>query len=172
MLLALCVMALPAVAQQSHFKLSLWDEMAWATPYNISDMSGLDLGIGSTTDYIKGVQLDIAWAESKYELYGLSSAWGVSKAAQAHGAQIAAVTMAEEMRGLQVGAFNMVGEKMTGVQVGFLNNAENLHGFQLGLINHAKNIYGVQVGLINIAQNGVLPVMIFVNGRFDSSFNI
>ena len=171
-LIAFCFAAFPSAAQESKFKLSLWDQMAWATPHTISDISGLDLGIGSTADYLKGVQLDIAWAETRYEFSGLSFAWGVSKAHQAHGAQISSVNMVEDMQGVQFGGINLSNSTMKGLQVGFFNNAENLHGFQVGFINHARNIYGVQIGLVNIAENGILPVMIFVNGRFDSSFQI
>lgn len=172
LLVAVCLVAFPALAQDAKFKLSLWDEMSFTLPKNKIDISGLDLGIGSTTDYLKGLQLDAVWAETNYEMRGASISWAVSKARQAWGAQLSPVNMAEEISGAQVGAINMTSEKVTGTQIGFFNNAENLHGFQVGLVNHAKNIYGVQVGLINIAENGILPVMIFVNGRFDSSFNI
>jgi len=169
-IIALCLTTLSAFAQESNLKLSLWDQMAWATPRGISDISGLDLGVGSTADYVKGVQLDVVWSEVNYELNGLSSSWGVSKANEVNGAQIAPVNISEKINGVQFGAVNMSNSYTTGVQVGFFNNADNLHGFQVGLINHARNICGVQFGLINIAENGFLPVFIFVNGRFDSSF--
>ena len=169
---ALCITAFPLLAQESRFKLSLWDEMAWATPNTTRDIAGLDLGIGSTSDYVKGLQLDLAWGETRYELHGLGFSWGVNKANEVSGAQISSVNMAENINGVQFGAINLSTGAMQGLQVGFFNNAEDLRGFQVGIVNHARNIYGVQFGLINIAENGFLPVMIFVNGRFDSSFNI
>ncbi len=72
----------------------------------------------------------------------------------------------QALQGAQVGFVNMANRYMEGAQIGFYNQADSLSGFQFGLLNYAKNIYGLQLGLINIAENGVLPAMVFVNGRF------
>ena len=56
--------------------------------------------------------------------------------------------------------------EMTGLQAGFYNQADMIRGVQFGLLNYAHDIYGLQIGLFNIAENGYLPAMVFLNGRF------
>ena len=168
-LLIVCAAAFPVCAKEAGLKLSLWNQMAWTTPSNNVSVSGLDLGIGSTEDFLKGLQLDVVWAETG-ELRGVSWAGGLSTSQDMHGAQIAPFTMAEDAYGLQFGGLNVTKNKITGLQVGFFNHAEHLHGFQVGFVNHATVIEGLQFGLINIAENGVLPVMVFINGRFATSY--
>jgi len=158
---------LPAAAYQEpgNLKLSLWDDIAFAIPNNIHNVEGLDLGIGSKTYKMTGLQWDILWANSSY-LTGLSWAWGASKTNRGTGAQMALVTLNDHMTGAQLGAVNVSWRSLTGAQVGFYNQAREIVGAQVGLINYAKYIHGLQVGLFNIAENGYLPAMIFINGRF------
>ena len=166
-LFALLIAASSAfAADDGVIKLSLWDQMAVAAPNNKHDVTGLDFGIGSKTDSVTGLQLDLIWAETNYQLKGVSSAWLVNMANQVKGFQTAAFVKATDVVGVQLGAVNMT-QSINGAQIAFYNQAEQLHGLQLGFINYAREInQGLQIGLLNIAENGYLPVMVFVNGRF------
>ncbi|MBR2082878.1 MAG: hypothetical protein IJ876_07765 [Elusimicrobiaceae bacterium] len=155
-----------AATDPGYFKLSLWDHIAFAiTNNNIREIQGADLGIGSQAYSITGVQWDLIWAETTY-LTGASLAWGISKTTQATGAQLAFVTMSSDITGAQLGAVNLSSRSVVGAQIGFYNQAEYINGVQFGLVNYAKYIYGLQLGIFNIAENGYLPAMIFINGRF------
>ena len=173
-------LSFPTYADEvGHFKLSLWDDISVAIPNNVRNIQGVDLGIGSHAHNVTGLQADIIWAET-HDLTGASLAWGISKTSQAKGVQWAFVTMADNMTGAQLGGVNMVvnttgaqvgGVNMSlrsivGAQVGFYNQASYINGVQFGLVNYAKYIYGLQIGIFNIAENGFLPAMVFVNGRF------
>lgn len=173
--------AFPACAAggPGYVKLSLWDQLSFAIPNNTQEIEGVDLGIGSYTRNMTGVQWDVIWAETNY-LSGISLAGGISKTDQAEGVQWAFVTMSANMTGAQlglvnmtismtgaqVGGVNMSTHALEGAQVGFYNQAEYIHGVQFGLVNYARYINGLQIGFINIAENGYLPAMVFVNGRF------
>ena len=212
LLLAIFVvgLAFPACASGSGYvKLSLWDNLSFAIPNNTQEIRGVDLGIGSHTRDVIGLQWDVIWAETHY-LTGASLAWGMSKTSQAEGLQWAFVTTADKITGAQlglvntsanttgaqvgglnmslrsivgaqvgganmalrsvtgaqVGAVNISLRSVVGAQVGFYNRAEHITGAQLGFVNYARSIRGLQVGIFNIAENGYLPAMIFVNGRF------
>jgi len=182
-LFALCCLSLPVFAtKDSGFKLSLWDDRAVAfSNNNIYNVSGVDLGIGSKTDSVTGAQIDLIWAQTNYQLHGASFAWLVNmankvnglqsaafdKAVDVTGAQIGGANMTTSLNGAQVGAVNLA-SSVTGVQIGFYNHVDVLYsGLQFGLMNYARSItQGIQIGFVNIAENGFLPVMIFVNGRF------
>lgn len=155
-----------AAATTGALKLSLWNEIAIATPDNIHEIEGVDFGIGSSADAVTGLQWDLVFSETKYELTGASFAWVINLANNVRGAQFALLTKAEQVQGAQLGFLNMAQSSITGVQFGLLNQAEYVHGVQLGFVNYTKTIYGLQIGLLNIAENGWLPTMIFVNGRF------
>lgn len=163
---ALLCAALPAAAETGVLKLSLWDKTAIATPANTQDITGIDFGIGSTSAAVTGVQLDLLFAQTQYELNGVSMAWVISMANEVRGAQLAMLTKAENVQGAQLGLVNINRQSVTGVQFGFFNQAEYAKGLQLGFVNYAKTIDGLQVGILNIAENGWFPAMIFVNGRF------
>ncbi|MBP5429947.1 MAG: hypothetical protein J6Y25_03575 [Elusimicrobiaceae bacterium] len=167
LLMLLVGFALPAFcAGEGNVKLSLWDRYAVSIPHNnLDEIKGVDLGIGSTTHNVTGFQGDLLWAETN-NLIGANFAWGISKTSYAQGAQLAFVTMSNSITGAQLGAVNMSSRSVIGAQVGFYNQAEYINGVQLGFVNYAKYIYGLQLGFINIAENGFLPAMIFVNGRF------
>lgn len=147
-------------------KLSLWDQLAIAAPANVHNVTGLDFGIGSHTDTVTGLQWDLVWAQTHYELRGASLAWLVSMGNHITGAQSALFDKAEDVVGAQIGGVNMT-QSIIGAQIGFYNQADFMHGLQLGFVNYAREIdRGLQVGILNVAENGYLPVMVFVNGRF------
>ncbi len=173
-------MTFPAFAGSGAFKLSLWDNLAFAIPNNTQEIKGVDLGIGSHTYSVTGFQWDLIWGETRY-LTGVSWVGGISKTGYAQGVQWAFVNMADDISGvqfggvnmttadvtgLQFGGVNMSGRSVVGAQIGSYNQAEYINGVQIGLVNYAKYIYGLQIGVFNIAENGFLPAMILVNGRF------
>ena len=157
---------LPASAETGVLKLSLWDDIAIATPGNIHDITGLDFGIASKTATVTGVQLDFLFAQTEYELNGVSMAWIINLANQVKGAQLGLLAKNEDIIGAQLGLVNLSMHSATGLQWGFFNQAEYMNGLQLGFVNYAKTIDGLQIGLLNIAENGWFPAMVIVNGRF------
>lgn len=166
-ILALALAAAPAFAGNTGaLKLSLWDKIAVAVPNNTHEVTGLDFGIGSTTDVVKGVQLDFLFAQTTYELKGVSLSWIINMASEVTGAQAALFSKAENITGAQLGLVNFANKSAAGVQWGFYNQAEYMHGLQLGFVNYARTIDGLQIGLLNIAENGWFPAMVLVNGRF------
>lgn len=178
----LAVFALPACAYQaSNLKLSLWDDIAVAVPApNLDDVSGLDLGIGSATENISGVQFDFIYGNVNNHFSGVQFAWLVGLAGDFAGVQAAAYSRTDGFTGAQLGLINQVNrtgvgaqwgfvniaDSVTGAQLAFVNIAQYANGLQLGLVNYAKTIDGLQIGLVNMASNGWFPVMVFVNGRF------
>ena len=78
-LLAAVLCAFPAFAgDKGILKLSLWDDIAVALPNNTQTVRGIDVGIGSNTDSIYGLQWDLIWGEVG-ELRGINTALGVAK---------------------------------------------------------------------------------------------
>lgn len=152
-------------AQPGTLKFSLWDQISWATPANTQVIQGLDLGVGSHTDEVTGLQFDLVMAQTRYELRGASFAWLVNLAEQGTGAQMASITKSTHFTGAQFGLVNLA-DRMTGAQLGFFNQAEYVSGLQFGFVNYAKNIRGLQIGLLNVAENGWFPAMVLVNGQF------
>ncbi len=167
LILALALFAAwPAAAEPGIFKLSLWDKTAIASPDNIHDITGIDLGIGSKTETLSGVQLDLIFAQTEYELKGVSFAWIINLANDVYGAQFGLLAKAENIAGAQFGFVNMSNREISGLQFGLFNQAEYIHGAQIGFVNYARTIEGLQVGILNIAENGWFPAMVLVNGRF------
>ena len=162
----LLIAALPSMAQTGVFKLSLWDQVALATPPNTQDIRGIDFGIGSKTATVTGVQLDLLFAQTECEQRGASMAWIVNLAGDVYGAQMGLLAKADNAIGAQLGLVNLSAHASTGAQVGFFNQAEYMNGVQFGLVNYARTIDGLQVGILNIAENGYFPAMVLVNGRF------
>ena len=170
LLIALLTTAFTAFAavDDSHFKWSLWGDEASAFPNNnLRNVRGLDLGIGSKTDRMKGVQLDLVWGETDYILRGASFGGMVNIANRISGFQTAAYVQANEVHGMQLGGVNFA-RSLDGVQAGFYNQADEVvYGLQIGIVNQAYHMeQGCQIGLVNIAHNGFWPVMILMNGRF------
>lgn len=157
---------LPASAETGVLKLSLWDDISIAVPANKQDITGLDFGIGSKTATVTGLQWDFLFAQTEYELKGVSMAWIVNLANQVKGAQMGLLTKNDDLIGAQLGLVNLSMHSATGLQWGFFNQAEYMHGLQLGFVNYAKAIEGLQIGILNIAENGWFPAMVLVNGRF------
>lgn len=182
LVLCLAVAALPAMAYgNSNVKVSLWDRISVAAPHNnIDEVTGLDLGIGSTAEHVSGVQLDLIYANAKNDFDGVQLAWIYAVTPEYKGWQASIFGVADTYQGLQSGLVNYnkqdftgvqwgavnVTDSFTGVQFGLVNYAKAANGLQLGLVNYTDNIHGLQIGLANIARNGWLPAMIFVNGRF------
>ena len=148
-------------------KLSLWGDIAIAAPNHKDHVTGIDFGIGSTTEQVDGVQLDLIYSGAG-TVRGLNDAWIYAKSDTIYGLQNALVTVNEsKVMGVQAGWINLAHGEVTGAQLGLYNQVEDLHGLQFGLVNNARHISkGLQIGLVNIAKNGWFPVMVLVNGRF------
>ena len=181
-LLAVVLCAAPVFAGDSGIlKLSLWGDAAVAIPNHKDYVTGLDIGIGSTTAKVDGIQWDLIYSEAG-KVRGINTAWIVSKADTVYGLQGGIYNKAGTVYGLQGGLIaindtelvglhggwiNLAYGTLTGVQLGIYNQVEDLHGVQLGIVNNARHISkGLQIGIVNIAKNGWLPVMVLVNGRF------
>lgn len=174
--------ALPAMAYgPDQFKLSLWDRAAFSlNDNNIDEIAGVDLGLGSTTEYLSGLQLDFLFAQTTSISEGVQASWLITMAEDFTGWQLSPVSISthfvgaqtslftynkKDLTGLQWAALTWAGD-VTGVQLGFVNISQSIYGVQFGFVNYTKNIRGIQLGLVNIAENGWFPAMIFVNGRF------
>lgn len=159
-----CTIAAPAIAADSSFiKLSLWDDIS--VP-NVQTVKGIDLGLGRTTTAdVTGVQWNLIWTRNN-TMTGWQ--WGIfGESDDFTGLQTHLVALSGNVTGIQWGAVNVAQNHISGAQLGFFNYAESMKGLQLGFVNYAKYIdKGVQIGLVNFAENGFLPVMILVNGRF------
>ena len=164
-------------------KLSLWDDIAVALPNNTQTVRGVDLGIGSKTNSIYGLQWDLIASEAGElrginvgglglakvgEGYGVNEAWIYARSNRFYGIQGGIVDVNDSrFGGAQFGIVNFAHGTLIGAQLGIYNQVEDLHGVQLGIVNNAHHISkGLQLGIVNIAKNGWLPVMVLVNGRF------
>ena len=174
--------ACPAFAgDKGILKLSLWDDIAVALPNNTQTVRGVDLGIGSNTDSIYGLQLDLI-ASKADEVRGFNEAFIYARSNELYGLQGAIYNVSNnlygiqgglvavnnrELRGFEGGWINSAHGTLIGAQLGIYNQVEDLHGAQIGIVNNARHICkGFQVGIVNIAKNGWFPVMVLVNGRF------
>ena len=181
-LLAVVFCAAPVFAGDTGIlKLSLWGDIAVAVPNNTQHVTGVDLGIGSSTEKIDGLQLDLIYSEAG-TVRGINSAFIVSKADLVYGLQGGIYNKANSVYGIQGGLIainetelvglhdgwiNIAHGTLVGVQAGIYNQVEDLHGVQLGLVNNARFISkGLQIGLVNIAKNGWVKVLPIVNGHF------
>jgi len=190
--------ALPSVASAkdaSWLKLSLWGDIAVGVSNGIDTVHGVDLGIGSTTDHICGVQLDLIYSRVNQDFNGIQASWIYASAPSFNGIQSSLIDVADNFQGVQWGLANInnqqftgaqlgfidynkgdftgvqfglgnYSESFTGLQVGWVNVAKDVKGLQLAFVNYTETIYGLQLGLVNIATKNWLPVMVFVNGRF------
>ena len=136
-------------AQAQVFKLSLWGDIC--VP-NGDYTGGLEIGIGTQTGEVKGVQFAFIYAQAD-KFTGLQ--WGlVNNTNDGLGAQLGFVNLAQDMKGLQYGFVNWTKGNMTGLQLGFINYTETMKGIQLGLVNIIKN------------NKQFLPVFVFFNFCF------
>jgi len=138
-----------SAAAESFLKLSLFDTIAWP------QTNKANLGIGliySNTPEVSGLDFNFI----------------VSKVDNLTGVQWSIVNINENATGVHLGAVNYSKGDMTGFQWGWVNCAGNFKGLQLGLVNYINTIdKGLQIGFVNIIKNnGLLPVMVIVNGRF------
>ncbi|ACC98202.1 hypothetical protein Emin_0647 [Elusimicrobium minutum Pei191] len=156
-----CALVLPAMAV-TPVKLSLWDGIAFP---NENIVRGVELGIGGNTDDIAGVQFNVVWAKNQ-TMAGWQASWVFNDAGSFSGLQTAPINKSVDISGVSIGLVNM-SYNITGFQLGFFNMADRFSGLQLGFINYARDIdRGIQLGLVNFAENGFMPVMLFINGRF------
>ncbi|MDR0645575.1 MAG: hypothetical protein LBG46_00875 [Elusimicrobiota bacterium] len=150
-------------AAESPVKLSLFDQIAWPQTEKANVVIGL---IDNNTPAVHGVDLNLFSARTD-ELRGLQSAWIYNRATDMKGLQYSIVTRTDNAVGVELGVANFAGT-FTGLQYGFYNKADNFTGLQLGFVNNINTIdKGLQIGLVNIIHNnGWLPFMVIVNGRF------
>jgi hypothetical protein len=77
------------------------------------------------------------------------------------GVLLGGFNMTNNFSGFKLGLFNYSKEHAS-VEVAIINYSNDVL-VQGGLINITKNLRGVQFGLLNFAENGILPVMPFIN---------
>ena len=136
-------------AQAQVFKLSLWDDIC--VP-NEDYTGGLEIGIGTQTGEVKGVQFAFIYAQA--DKFTGAQLGFVNNTNDGLGIQYGCVNLAQEMKGAQLGFVNRTKGKMTGAQLGFVNYTESMKGIQLGLVNIIKN------------NTQFLPVFVFFNFCF------
>lgn len=167
-LIAVALCAAPVFAGDTGIlKLSLWGDTAVAIPNNKAHVTGVDIGIGSTTPQVDGVQVDLIYSNAGL-VRGVNDSWIYAKSNTIYGLQSALVSVNDrKVMGVQAGWVNLAHGQVSGAQLGIYNQVEDLHGLQFGIVNNARYISkGLQLGIVNIAKNGWLPVMVLVNGRF------
>ena len=142
------VMLFAVSAQAQVFKLSLWDDICIP---NGDYTGGLELGIGSQTQAVDGVQLGIIY----------------SQAGKLQGVQLGLVNNTDDGIGVQWGLAN-IAQDFTGAQVGFVNYAKETTGLQLGFVNYTETMKGLQLGFVNIIKDNkmFLPVFVIFNFCF------
>jgi len=165
-------------AAESPIKLSLYDNIAWPKPYHTNVVLGI---VDNNTPTVHGVSLAIGSSRAN-EMWGLSYGLFYARSKELRGVQCGLYNVTYDAQGVtfslvdhnkgtftgvQLGFVNLA-DNMKGLQWGFYNQAERLTGLQLGFVNYTKRInQGLQIGLVNIIeQNGWLPVMVIVNGKF------
>jgi len=74
---------------------------------------------------------------------------------------LGAGNLTNDFKGLKLGIFNYSNSN-SNYEFGLVNYSKEVF-FQFGLLNIAGKINGIQIGLLNFANNGVLPVMPFLN---------
>ena len=167
-----------AAAAESPIKLSLYDNIAWPKTNHANVVLGI---VDANTPTVHGISWVIGSSRAD-EMYGWSAAYGYARSNKMRGLQGAIYNVTTDAVGIQGGLVDVnkgtftglksglvnLGQEMKGLQYGFYNQAESLTGVQLGLVNNARRVEcGLQIGLVNIIkENGWLPVMVIVNGRF------
>ena len=165
-------------AAESPIKLSLYDNIAWPQTNHANVVLGL---VDANTPTVHGISWVLGSSRAD-EMHGWSAAYIYARSNEMRGIQGALYNVTTDGIGLQGGLVDVnkgtftglktglvnLGQEMKGVQYGFYNQAESLTGLQLGFVNNARRVEcGLQIGLVNIIkENGWLPVMVIVNGRF------
>ena len=150
-------------AQAQVVKLSLWGDIC--VP-NEDYTGGLEIGIGSETQAVDGVQWGIIYSYAG-KLQGVQLGI-VNNSDDGIGVQWGLANIAQDFKGIQLGAVNWTKANFTGVQWGWVNYADNVTGLQFGFVNWANTMKGVQLGLVNVIKNNTmfLPVFVFFNFCF------
>ena len=150
-------------AQAQVFKLSLWGDIC--VP-NEDYTGGLELGIGSETQAVDGVQWGIIYSYAG-KLQGVQLGL-VNNTDDGTGVQWGLVNLAQDFTGIQYGFVNWTKGEFTGAQLGFINYAKQVTGLQWGFVNYTETMKGIQLGLVNIIKNNTmfLPVFVFFNFCF------
>lgn len=142
---------LPLQAHSDIFRLS-WcgTRLGVGIPHNSKNVSGLELGFGSSLDSINGLQLNLAYGRVDV----------------LNGIQVSLLNKVSRSNAVQIGLRNISYEQSQGIQIGIINTANSFRGLQVGIINKVSVLTGLQVGIFNIAENGLFQSMLFLNGRF------
>lgn len=150
-------------AQAQVFKLSLWGDIC--VP-NEDYTGGLELGIGSETEAVDGVQWGIIYSKAG-KLQGVQLGL-VNNTDDGTGVQWGLVNLAQDFTGIQYGFVNWTKGEFTGAQLGFINYSKQVTGLQWGFVNYTETMKGIQLGLVNIIKNNTmfLPVFVFFNFCF------
>lgn len=150
-------------AQAQVFKLSLWGDIC--VP-NEDYTGGLELGIGSETEAVDGVQWGIIYSKAG-KLQGVQLGL-VNNTDDGVGVQWGLVNLAQDFKGIQYGFVNWTKGEFTGAQLGFINYSKQVTGLQWGFVNYTETMKGIQLGLVNIIKNNTmfLPVFVFFNFCF------
>ncbi|MBO7431892.1 MAG: hypothetical protein J6U02_03240 [Elusimicrobia bacterium] len=150
-------------AQAQVFKLSLWGDIC--VP-NEDYTGGLELGIGSETEAVDGVQWGIIYSKAG-KLQGVQLGL-VNNTDDGTGVQWGLVNLAQDFTGIQYGFVNWTKGEFTGAQLGFVNYSKQVTGLQWGFVNYTETMKGIQLGLVNIIKNNTmfLPVFVFFNFCF------
>ena len=150
-------------AQAQVFKLSLWGDIC--VP-NEDYTGGLELGIGSETEAVDGVQWGIIYSKAG-KLQGVQLGL-VNNTDDGTGVQWGLVNLAQDFTGIQYGFVNWTKGEFKGAQLGFVNYSKQVTGLQWGFVNYTETMKGIQLGLVNIIKNNTmfLPVFVFFNFCF------
>ncbi|MCR4662383.1 MAG: hypothetical protein K5622_00655 [Endomicrobiaceae bacterium] len=148
-------------AQAQVFKLSLWGDIC--VP-NEDYTGGLELGIGSETEAVDGVQWGIIYSKAG-KLQGVQLGL-VNNTDDGTGVQWGFVNLAQDFKGIQWGCVNWTKSEFTGAQLGFVNYAKQVTGLQWGFVNYTETMKGIQLGLVNIIKNNTMFLPVFVIFNF------
>ena len=121
-------------------------------------IKGLRLGIGSTDDWINGIDVGIYAEATQMNGVQLSFVGGAHKL---NGLSLGGFTIANQAAGIQA---NLIGnwalESLRGSQIGAMNIASEIRGAQIGVWNGGDIRSGAQLGVVNInfGDNPGLPL--------------
>ena len=121
-------------------------------PFSRNDnISGLDLGIASSSKVAAAVQVNILINRNHDEYSGL---------------QASLINLNGNANGIILGLWNVADDKTRGLEVGLVNSSTEFKGLQVGLINYTEMMCGLQVGLINIITESRIPFFPIINFCF------
>lgn len=154
-------------------------QASWATCFN-NKLEGLQASCGYNYSRDKFYGLQAGAVNSSGFICGFQPG-ALNMAQSVNGFQAGAVNLSKTLYGLQTGVAvnltkNLIGsqlglvnitDSMTGFQGGLLNMTQQSNGFQFGLLNFSKNS-GVQIGLLNYIKDASIPMLPFINIKFDN----